>query len=102
MSSPRSGVDQGMDDEERPGDEAVHPERGERPGPEVAGEEPDGRVGGQAGHEAAGQYLAPARLLAERPGQVSEFVEAGGEDDRGGQEKRKLHGIFVVEAPYQT
>ena len=66
-------------------------------GLEEADEEPDRDVGGDAGEEAADEGLA-ADAVAEGAEQVGELVDAGGEDDRRGQQEREAGGVLVVEA----
>jgi hypothetical protein len=35
------------------------------------------------------------------PGRVGEFEDAGGEDDRGGEQEGEAGGVFVVEAAHE-
>ena len=39
-----------------------------------------------------------ADVVAGVTGEVGQFEDAGGEDDRGGEQEREVGGVFVVEA----
>src|SRR5262249_2768047 len=88
---------EGVDGHGDAGGEAVDVEGCEGAGLEVLGEEADGGVGGESGDDAADKDLA-ANAVTLVAGEVGEFVDAGGEDDRGGEHEGEASGVFVVES----
>src|SRR6476619_7416608 len=82
-------------------DEAVHGERHEVPGLEEADEEPDGEPRGDRGGDGAGDDLAVDAFTV-RAGQVVDLVEAGEEDDGGGEQEGEADGILVRESADQA
>ncbi len=74
--------------------QAINPEWGEVAALEVAGEPVDGDNGGDSG-EQGGDHRGAADAVAVVAEQVGELVEAGGEDDRGGEQEAVAGGTTI-------
>src|SRR5262245_57489986 len=78
-------------------DQTVDREGSQSAGLEVPGQEPDRKVGGDPGGDAADKDLT-ADAVAGAAGEGGQLEDSGGEDDRGREEEGEPCGLLVVEA----
>lgn len=90
-----------VNDGDRADDEAVDPERGEGAAFEVAAQELDGEIRRDTGDDATDQDLT-VNVSTTGTGEGRQLENAGGEDDRGGEQEREVGGVFMVETTDQS